>query len=116
MAEAFKDEGYKTAFVGKWHLNDKDHTTGFPEDQGYEVNIGGHHKGSPPGGYFAPFKNPKLEDKSDDDYLTDRMGDEASKLIEGYAAAKDPFFLMLAFYSVVYGLSVRFKKTTDIWK
>lgn len=100
VAEAFKDEGYKTAFVGKWHLNDYDHKTGFPEDQGYEVNIGGHHKGSPPGGYFAPFENPKLKDKPDDDYLTDRMGEEAVQLIERYADDSEPFFLMLAFYTV----------------
>lgn len=100
VAEAFKDEGYQTAFVGKWHLNDQDHDTGFPEDQGYEVNVGGHHKGSPPGGYFAPFKNPKLKNRPDDDYLTDRMGDEAIRLIEAYADDAKPFFLMLAFYTV----------------
>lgn len=100
VAEAFKEHGYKTSFVGKWHLNDKDHTTGFPEDQGYDVNIGGHHKGSPPGGYWAPFKNPKMENKPDDHYLTDRMGDEAIGLIKSYAGGNDPFFMMLAFYTV----------------
>ncbi|VGO11704.1 Arylsulfatase [Pontiella desulfatans] len=100
VAEAFKGQGYKTAFVGKWHLNDHDHTTGFPEDQGYDVNIGGHHKGSPPGGYFAPFKNPKMDDRPDDLYLTDRLGDEAIGLIESHAGGSDPFFLMLAFYTV----------------
>ena len=101
VAEAFHEAGYKTAFVGKWHLHDRDHTTGFPEDQGYETNIGGHHKGAPPGGYFAPFENPKMEDKPGDEYLTDRLGDEAVSLIEDYAGAgEDPFFLMLAFYTV----------------
>jgi arylsulfatase A-like enzyme len=101
IAEALKQNGYQTAFVGKWHLNDKDHETGFPEDQGYDVNVGGHHKGSPPGGYFAPFNNPKMENKPSDDYLTDRLGDEAVSLIEGYGKdSSRPFFLMLAFYTV----------------
>jgi arylsulfatase A-like enzyme len=101
VAEAFHEVGYKTAFVGKWHLHDHDHTTGFPEDQGYEVNIGGYHKGAPPGGYFAPFENPRMEDRPEDGYLTDRLGDEAITLIEDYAGAGgEPFFLMLAFYTV----------------
>ncbi len=102
IADAFKKHGYKTAFIGKWHLNGKEnHTTGYPEDQGYDVNIGGHHKGSPPGGYFAPFKNPKIKDKSDDDYLTDRLGDESIELLKQYAQDKqNPFFMMLSFYTV----------------
>ncbi len=101
LAEAVKAHGYKTAFIGKWHLNAAGQESGFPEDQGYDVNIGGHHKGSPPGGYFAPFKNPRMEDQPDDAYLTDRLGDEAVGLIEQYGRNPDnPFFLMLAFYTV----------------
>ena len=56
LAEALRDQGYKTFFAGKWHLGDEGF---FPEDQGFEINKGGHDKGSPPGGYFSPFKNPK---------------------------------------------------------
>ncbi|MEM9659885.1 MAG: sulfatase-like hydrolase/transferase, partial [Planctomycetota bacterium] len=88
-------------FVGKWHLNGPGQTVGFPEEQGYRVNIGGHHKGSPPGGYFAPFKNPRMDDKEEDEYLTDRLGDEAERLISEFSRNPDsPFFLMLSFYSV----------------
>lgn len=101
VAEAFKEHGYKTAFVGKWHLNDYDHKTGFPEDQGYDVNIGGHHKGTPPGGYWAPFNNPKMSNLPSDKYLTDRMGDETIQLLEQYSKDREkPFFLMLSFYTV----------------
>ena len=33
-----------------------------PEDQGFDVNIGGFEKGSPMGGYYSPYKNPRLSD------------------------------------------------------
>lgn len=100
VAEAFKERSYQTAFVGKWHLNDGGDKTGFPEDQGYDINIGGYHKGSPRS-YFAPFKNPKIEDKPSDDYLTDRLGDECVKLLEHYSKEREtPFFMMLSFYAV----------------
>jgi len=45
MAEAFKDAGYKTAHFGKWHLGEKEEN--WPENHGFDVNIGGWKKGSP---------------------------------------------------------------------
>lgn len=96
LAEAFKKEGYETFYAGKWHLGDEGH---FPEDQGFDFNKGGHHKGSPPGGYYAPFNNPRLEDKPDDHYLTDRLADESIEFLE-YRDASKPFLLFLSFYTV----------------
>ena len=95
MAEKLKEKGYKTCFVGKWHLGD---TGFFPEDQGFDLNIGGHDKGSPPGGYYSPYKNPKLSDGPEGEYLTDRLTDESIKFISENKT--DPFFLYLAFYTV----------------
>ena len=46
IAEAFHEVGYSTFFAGKWHLGGKG---SWPEDHGFEVNCGGHHRGSPPG-------------------------------------------------------------------
>jgi arylsulfatase A-like enzyme len=95
IAEKLKERGYKTCFIGKWHLGD---TGYFPEDQGFDINIGGHHKGSPPGGYYSPYKNPKLKDGPPGEYLTDRLSSEGIKFIN---ENKDgPFFLYLAFYTV----------------
>ncbi|MDA7640635.1 sulfatase [Opitutaceae bacterium] len=96
MAEAFKKKGYETFYAGKWHLGDEGH---FPEDQGFDFNKGGHHKGSPPGGYYAPFNNPRLEDKPDDHYLTDRLADESIEFLD-YRDASKPFLLYLSFYTV----------------
>ena len=95
IAEKLKEKGYKTCFIGKWHLGDTDF---FPEDQGFDINIGGHHKGSPPGGYYSPYENPKLTDGPPGEYLTDRLTDESIKFIKENQQA--PFFLYLAFYTV----------------
>lgn len=95
LAEAFLTAGYKTFFAGKWHLGGEG---SYPEDHGFEINIGGHHRGSPPGGYFTPYKNPKMEDGPDGESLPIRLGTETAKFIEAH---KDqPFLAYLSFYSV----------------
>jgi arylsulfatase A-like enzyme len=95
IAEKLKEKAYRTCFIGKWHLGD---TGYFPEDQGFDINIGGHHKGSPPGGYYSPYKNPKLKDGPPGEYLTDRLSSEGIKFIN--ENKEGPFFLYLAFYTV----------------
>jgi len=99
LAEELKAAGYATFFAGKWHLGDAGF---FPEDQGFDVNIGGHHRGSPPGGYYAPYENPKLEDGPEGEYLTDRLASETIGFIEEHATARpgQPFFADLSFYTV----------------
>ena len=95
LAETFKAHGYKTFFAGKWHLGN---TGYFPEDQGFDINIGGHHKGSPPGGYYTPYKNPKLTDGPNGEYLTDRLTNESINFIDNIG--ENPFFLYLSYYTV----------------
>jgi arylsulfatase A-like enzyme len=98
IAEAFKEAGYKTAFIGKWHLGP---TAEFwPENQGFDVNIAGCQKPNPgQDGYFSPnYHNPRLADGPDGEYLTERLAAEAVKQIQ---AMKDsPFFLYYSFYAV----------------
>jgi arylsulfatase A-like enzyme len=96
IAEVLKDNGYQTFFAGKWHLGHKDF---WPESQGFDINRGGHHKGSPPGGYYSPYKNPALEDGPDKEYLPDRLTDETIEFIKT-RDAKKPFLAYLAFYTV----------------
>ena len=96
IAEAFKQAGYATGFIGKWHLGGE----GFhPEDQGFDLNIGGHHAGHP-ASYFWPYKRnkdksnpwdvPDLEGGEEGEYLTDRLTDEALKFID--ANKEEPFY------------------------
>ena len=97
IAETLRDAGYQTYFAGKWHLGEVGH---FPEDQGFNINIGGHERGSPPGGYYAPWKNPKLVAKHDGEYLTERLTDETISFIDSQRTQDEPFFAYLSYYNV----------------
>ena len=94
VAEMLKAAGYTTGAVGKWHLGPKGH---WPENQGFDVNIGGNHTGTPAGGYFLPNRM-TLKGMKKGDYLTDRLSDEGAKFIQ---QNKDrPFFLYQSYHSV----------------
>ena len=95
FAEVFRRAGYRTFFAGKWHLGDKGAD---PEDFGFEINKGGWRVGSPNGGYFAPWNNPKLEPGPDGESLPMRLGQETARFIENYK--DEPFLAYLSFYSV----------------
>ncbi|MFW6171463.1 MAG: sulfatase [Planctomycetota bacterium] len=98
IAEAFKKHGYATFFAGKWHLGETEDL--WPEHQGYDINKGGWKRGGPYGGnkYFSPYGNPRLEDGPQGEHLPDRLASETCDFIE--ARKDEPFFAMLAFYSV----------------
>ena len=97
IAESLRDQAnYQTFFLGKWHLGGEGY---WPTDQGFDVNIGGCDKGSPPGGYYAPWKNPNLTAKQDGEYLTKRLTDEATGLIK-QADRDRPFLLYFSYYNV----------------
>ncbi len=95
IAEALKQRGYTTFFAGKWHLGGEGF---YPEEQGFDINKGGHEKGSPSGGYYSPYKNPKLADGPEGEYLTDRLTDESIAFLKEHK--DDPFLLYLSFYTV----------------
>ena len=106
LARYLQRAGYLTALVGKWHLGDADH---YPETHGFDVNIGGTRWGAPQS-YFWPYSGtrgfggefryvPHLEFGSSGEYLTDRLTDEASRVLDRVADAKQPFFLYLAHHA-----------------
>jgi arylsulfatase A-like enzyme len=95
LAEALRTKGYRTAYVGKWHLGPTPEY--WPEAQGFEINIGGHHRGSPPS-YFSPYKNPRMTDGPPGEHLPARLADEACRLMEQFQA--EPFLLYVAHHSV----------------
>ncbi|UZD23105.1 sulfatase [Algoriphagus halophytocola] len=95
LPEALSEAGYETFFAGKWHIGGEG---SYPEDHGFDINIGGYEKGSPIGGYFAPYDNPKMEQGPDGENLSMRLANETSKFIE--KEHQKPFFAMLSFYAV----------------
>jgi arylsulfatase A-like enzyme len=105
IAEALKEAGYATGFVGKWHLatREEDRAKYYPDKQGFDINIGGDWSGSPPT-YFWPYekRGRNLETLppggQEGEYLTDRLTDESLKFLEGNK--NRPFLLYLSHYAV----------------
>lgn len=99
IAQALKDMGYVTWHVGKWHLGGPEY---YPEQFGFDKNIGGCSWGHPHEGYFSPYGIETLEEGAEGEYLTDRITDEAIKLMKQRKEDRDerPFFLNLCHYAV----------------
>jgi arylsulfatase A-like enzyme len=97
LAEALKEAGYQTAFIGKWHLGAA--TNYWPTQQGFALNIAGCAAGRPPS-YFSPYKLPNLPDGPPGEYLNDRLTDEALKFLTRAAEDKNPFLLYFSHYAV----------------
>lgn len=92
LAEAFQNAGYKTAQVGKWHLDPRtgDAADYAPVRHGFDVQV---LKPKEAKGYYLP-DGFNADGESGSDYLTDYLTDEALEFIDG---AKDgPFFLYFA--------------------
>lgn len=106
VATRLQGAGYLTALVGKWHLGNADHA---PETHGFDVNIGGTHWGAPQS-FFWPYRGrgrfgaefryvPHLDFGQPGEYLTDRLTDEALRVIDHAARSRQPFFLLLAHHA-----------------
>jgi arylsulfatase A-like enzyme len=80
-----KKEGYATCFLGKWHLGHDNPY--FPDKHGFDVALG----------HCYEYRNPHFgrwlgqvgfEDMADDDYMPERLTDEALSFID---QAEEPF-------------------------
>jgi arylsulfatase A-like enzyme len=120
IAEALKEAGYLTGFVGKWHLSSRtaDRADYYPDKQGFDVNIAGDWSGAPPS-YFHPYKRGTrtLETMppggEQGDYLTDRLTDEALEFLD--TSKNRPFLLYLSHYAVHTPLQSK-QQLTDKYK
>lgn len=93
----------------------------YPEGRGYLKNVGGTYRGDPAlevggykgetGGYFAPFSNPFLGQKPTDEWLTDRLTDDAIEFMDEHK--EGPFFINLHYYTVHNPLRSRSKELFD---
>jgi arylsulfatase A len=104
IAERLKATGYATGFFGKWHIAGTDvgplgrgSAKYYPENQGFDVNIGGCIYGGPPT-FFDPYRIHNLTNRKEGEYLPDRLADEVCQFID--KADDSPFFTCLWNYSV----------------
>lgn len=98
-AEAMRKAGYKTFFAGKWHLGSEG---SWPEDHGFDINVGGYDSGGPRGGYFDPYDNPMLENRKPGENLSMRLADETVDFLNRHNPEEtgQPVFAYLSFYAV----------------
>jgi len=95
IADAFREVGYRTIHIGKWHLGPTPEY--WAENQGFDINIGGFNRGSPPS-WLSPYRNPRLEDGPEGEFLTERLAQEAVNFIKETKGT--PFFMHYSFYQV----------------
>ncbi|MFY0651763.1 MAG: sulfatase [Cyclobacteriaceae bacterium] len=97
FAEVLKENGYSTAFMGKWHLGREPY---LPENQGFHKVVGGReHPGPPPPGhFFAPWNCETLPVVPEGTHVSDVLTDEAIKYVK--EQKENPFLLCLWYYDV----------------
>jgi arylsulfatase A-like enzyme len=98
IAEALKDHGYDTIFLGKWHLG-KD-AKYWPDQQGFDINLGGRGDPGPPGGYFNTARNTRLPKAPKGTHYNDLLTDEAIRYLGNRSDGGKPFFMCLWYFDV----------------
>jgi arylsulfatase A-like enzyme len=94
LAEVFREAGYTTASIGKWHLGD---TGSLPEDHGFSVNFSGNNIGSHKS-MFGPDYGIGLPPAPEGEHLAERVQAEAEAFVRQHR--NTPFFLHVGHYSV----------------
>lgn len=93
FADALRAAGYETAFLGKWHIGWGAHGPaghGF-EHQGFVGSVGA-------SDYFPPYRVEHGAASRPDEYLTDRLTDEAVAFLA--REHEHPFLLVLSHFAV----------------
>ncbi len=93
FADTLRAAGYETAFIGKWHLGRGEHG---PAGHGFEHEAFVGSVGA--SDYFPPYRVEHGAASRPDEYLTDRLTDEAVAFLA--REHERPFLLVLAHFAV----------------
>jgi len=100
ISQVFKNAGYRTGFMGKWHLGFDPYV---PENFGFDVVVGGRgFPGPPPPGYFGPWDPKKTNMPLVDGpvHADDALAEQTVRFLKEIKKDDQPFFLALWFFSV----------------
>ena len=116
IGKAFKENGYKTFYAGKWHLGGEEKY--WPHHQGFDINVGGCCLGAL-ATHFWPYYNTNkppqvgkmeshnvapygLEKGKEGEYMADRLTDETVNFLKQHKKEEPgkPFLVYLAHYQV----------------
>ncbi len=128
IAEALKKNGYNTAHIGKYHVGGHSGKATMPENQGFDINIGGYTQGHQPTcfsksgkdgwqfarlgrGDFDRFGEPYSEtyvkkygipnsQVGKPKHVCDALADAMEETVQILAAKSEPFYLQLHAYAV----------------
>ena len=128
IAEALKKNGYNTAHIGKYHVGGHSGESTMPENQGFDINIGGYTQGHQPTcfakngkdgwqftklgrGDFDRFGKPYSESYVKEygiaksqigkpKHVCDALADAMEETVQSLSARPEPFYLQLHAYAV----------------
>ena len=128
IAEALKKNGYNTAHIGKYHVGGHSGESTMPENQGFDINIGGYTQGHQPTcfakkgkdgwqftklgrGDFDRFGEPYTKSYVEKfnisksqigkpKHVCDALADAMEETVEALATKPEPFYLQLHAYAV----------------
>ncbi|WP_020529348.1 sulfatase-like hydrolase/transferase [Flexithrix dorotheae] len=102
IAEVLKNQGYRTAHIGKWHLGclPQDTLLNHPQpiDQGFDYSLGTENNAQP--SHLNPVNFVRNGERLPEQqgYSCQILADEAVSWFENYRKDEDPFFMYLAFH------------------
>ncbi|MFR9651296.1 MAG: sulfatase-like hydrolase/transferase [Rikenellaceae bacterium] len=109
ISEVLKEQGYKTACIGKWHLGE--HPSMWPQEQGFDYFYGFSGGGYSYWGDRNKNKPYWIQENgveimpTKQTYITDDFSNKAVDFIDKNAKAGDPFFIYLAYNAPHSGLN-----------
>ncbi|MEP4079390.1 sulfatase-like hydrolase/transferase [Haloferula sp.] len=101
--ELLNQVGYSTAFLGKWHLGKDEYV---PDNQGFDLVVGGRQHPGPPNSFFAPFAADSNIPATWPDGSPIVTGDHVNDVLAAYAAEfisdnrHQPFLINMWWYDV----------------